>query len=92
MSFNFQCQVLRPIMSSDQISEESESSDGARPLCLDQFLKLAGICGTGGQAKVVIQGGEVRVNGAVETRRRRKLSAGDKVQYGGKTFLPDPWL
>lgn len=79
-------------MSSDQSSADSEFTSDGRPLCLDQFLKLSGICGTGGQAKVVIQSGEVKVNGTVETRRRRKLAAGDTVQYGGKTFLPDPWL
>lgn len=53
---------------------------------LDQFLKLSGIVGTGGQAKPLIQGGEVRVNGQVETRRGRKLKAGDVVQFEGKSF------
>ncbi len=48
-------------------------------ICLDQFLKLAGVCGTGGQAKVRIQAGEVLVNGRVETKRRRKLVPGDIV-------------
>lgn len=53
--------------------------DGLR---LDQFLKLNGIAETGGQAKVMIQAGEVKVNGVVETRRRKKLSPGDLVQVG----------
>lgn len=48
---------------------------------LDQFLKLQGVAGTGGQAKFLIQAGEVRVNGAVETRRRRTLHLGDVVEY-----------
>lgn len=47
---------------------------------LDQFLKREGLVGTGGQAKWVIQEGAVQVNGAVETRRGRKLRAGDKVE------------
>ena len=47
---------------------------------LDQFLKLAGAVGTGGQAKLLIQDGLVRVNGEVETRRRRQLRPGDVVQ------------
>ncbi|MCL4204931.1 MAG: RNA-binding S4 domain-containing protein [Pirellulaceae bacterium] len=47
---------------------------------LDQFLKLRGLAGTGGQAKVLIQMGEVRVNGEIETRRRRKLHPGDIVE------------
>jgi len=56
-------------------------------LRLDQFLKLRAISGTGGQAKMMIQNGEVKVNGEVETRRRRKLSMGDVVEVCGKQFL-----
>ena len=62
------------------------------PLCLDQFLKLTGIAGTGGQAKLMIQGAEIRVNGEVETRRRRKLAAGDVVEVDGHTYSPDEFL
>ncbi len=62
------------------------------PLCLDQFLKLTGIAGTGGQAKMMIQGGEISVNGVVETRRRRKLSAGDAVEVDGHIYSPDEFL
>lgn len=54
---------------------------------LDQFLKVQGLVGTGGQAKLVIQGGEVRVNGAVETRRKKKLRAGDRVTFNGQTLV-----
>lgn len=53
---------------------------------LDQFLKLIGIAPTGGQAKLMIQNGDVLVNDAVETRRGRKLRAGDRVTIGGQTF------
>ena len=56
----------------------------ARGFRLDQFLKFTGLCGTGGEAKVRIQGGEVRVNGEVETRRSRRLAAGDVVEIGGE--------
>ena len=51
-----------------------------RPLRLDQFLKLCGIAETGGHAKVLIQGGEVLVNGEVETRRRKQLALGDVIE------------
>ena len=54
---------------------------------LDHFMKLSGMVSTGGQAKVVIQGGEVSVNGVVETRRRKKLSQGDKVTFAGQTIV-----
>ena len=62
------------------------------PLCLDQFLKLVGLAGTGGQAKMMIQGGAILVNGEVETRRRRKLAAGDVVEVDGNTYSPDEFL
>ncbi|MBR8840656.1 MAG: RNA-binding S4 domain-containing protein [Stigonema ocellatum SAG 48.90 = DSM 106950] len=53
---------------------------------LDQFLKLVGIAPTGGQAKLMIQSGDVKVNGTLETRRGRKLVSGDQVTMGGQTF------
>jgi ribosome-associated protein len=56
---------------------------------LDQLLKVKGIATTGGQAKLLIQAGEVRVNGRVETRRGRKLVQGDRVSTLGETFEVD---
>ena len=56
---------------------------------LNQFLKLMGIVPTGGQAKLMIQGGEVLVNGMVETRRGKRLLPGDQVIVAGKTFVVD---
>lgn len=53
---------------------------------LDQFLKFQGVVQTGGQAKLLIQSGEVKVNGAVETRRGRKLVKGDRVMTLGETI------
>ena len=55
-------------------------------LRLDHFLKMEAATGTGGQAKLMIQSGEIKVNGEVETRRRRKLVVGDVVEVGGKKF------
>lgn len=54
---------------------------------LDQFLKLKGIASTGGQAKLMIQSGEVKVNGILETRRGRQLVAGDRVTVADQTFI-----
>ena len=54
---------------------------------LDAFIKWQGLAETGGQDKLDIQDGLVRVNGKVETRRGRKLVRGDKVTYRGKTVL-----
>lgn len=54
---------------------------------LDQFLKLQGVVQTGGQAKLLIQAGEVKVNGTVEVRRGRKLVPGDRVYTMGETWV-----
>ena len=62
------------------------------PLRLDQFLKLSGLTGTGGQAKILIQSGEIRVNGTIELRRRRKLRAGDLVEFDGERYPVDQFL
>jgi ribosome-associated protein len=51
-------------------------------MTLGQALKASDLVGSGGEAKVVIQAGEVRVNGEVETRRGRKLKEGDVVEVG----------
>jgi len=56
------------------------------PLPLGAFLKLAGAAGTGGHAKVLIQSGEVTVNGEVETRRGLTLQPGDVVGLGGREY------
>jgi len=53
-------------------------------MTLGQALKASNLVGSGGEAKVLIQGGEVRVNGEVETRRGRKLSRGDLVEAGSE--------
>ena len=49
-------------------------------ITLGQLLKALDIVPTGGQAKMVILDGEVKVNGAVEMRRGRKLRHGDVVE------------
>ncbi|WP_448572855.1 RNA-binding S4 domain-containing protein [Trichothermofontia sp.] len=68
-------------------------SDHPKQIKLDQFLKWVGVTATGGQAKMIIQAGEVRVNGERVTQRGRQLKTGDRVTVGGQSFtveLPDP--
>lgn len=48
---------------------------------LQDLLKLSGLAATGGMAKIVIQNGEVKVNGEVCTMRGKKLRTGDRAQY-----------
>ena len=47
---------------------------------LDGVLKFAGVVGTGGEGKMLIRAGQVRVNGRPETRRGRRLHPGDRVE------------
>lgn len=54
---------------------------------LGQALKLAGLVESGVEAKEVIQGGLVKVNGTVDTRRGKKLVAGDEVHFDGDSFI-----
>ena len=54
-----------------------------RPITLDQFLKHRNVADSGGEAKQLIQAGLVRVNGVAESRRGRKLVAGDRVEMDG---------
>ena len=54
---------------------------------LDAFLKYAAMVGTGGEAKMVIADGIVKVNDEVCTMRGKKLRAGDKVEFAGQTLL-----
>ena len=54
---------------------------------LNTFLKIKNLASTGGQAKQLIRSGAVLVNGIIETRNRRKLIAGDKVEINGKKYI-----
>ena len=51
---------------------------------LDALLKFASMVGSGGEAKNLIQNGEVTVNGEVCTMRGKKIRSGDKVSLGGE--------
>ncbi len=53
---------------------------------LNAFLKISGVEGTGGRIKIIIRSGSVKVNGETETRDKRKLHAGDVVEYLGKRY------
>ena len=60
------------------------------PITLGQFVKLAGLAPTGGDAKMLVVGGQVRVNDAVDTRRGRKLAFGDVVSIGQERAVVTP--
>ena len=53
---------------------------------LQDLLKLAGVVYTGGEAKVLIQEGQVQVNGEVCTMRGKKLRPGDRFSFNGSVY------
>lgn len=53
---------------------------------LGQALKAVGLAESGVEAKLVIQDGQVMVNGQVEVQRGKKLFAGDVVEFAGETI------
>ena len=52
---------------------------------LGQALKASNLVSSGVEAKLVIQDGQVEVNGEVDTRRGRKLVPGDMITFDGKS-------
>ena len=56
------------------------------PVELYKILKFAGLVGSGAEAKAVVAEGQVKVNGDVETRKRKKILAGDLIEFGTETL------
>ncbi len=54
---------------------------------LDQLLKYSNLCPTGGDAKLMVQDGEVKVNGEKCTMRGKKIRPGDRVSVPGASVL-----
>lgn len=71
-----------------------KKKDASRPLeitteyiKLQDAMKLANLVGSGGEAKVLIQEGQVTVNGEICTMRGKKLRPGDSFTFQGQTIL-----
>ena len=54
---------------------------------LDQLLKALGLVGSGGAAHVMVEAGEVQVDGKVESRKRAKLRPGQQVRFAGEQIV-----
>lgn len=59
--------------------------NGQEYIELNVLMKLLGLVDSGGMAKMFILNGEVKVDNVIENRIRRKLRAGDKVLFQGKS-------
>lgn len=78
-----------------KIAAEPAASAGTEPkevairdeyIKLDSFLKFAGAVLSGGEAKELIQGGKVSVNGEICTMRGKKMRPGDEAELGGRIY------
>ena len=56
------------------------------PVELYKILKVEGLAENGGAAKLIVSEGHVKVNGAVETRKRRKIVSGDLIEFQGEAL------
>lgn len=56
------------------------------PVELHKILKFHGLVASGGEAKQAIDAGLVKVNKQLEMRKRRKMLAGDQIEFDGQTF------
>ncbi len=57
-----------------------------QPIELFKILKFEGLVGTGGEAKLVISDGQVRLNGKVETQKSKKILSGDVIEFQEETL------
>ena len=58
----------------------------SEPVELYKILKFEGMVHSGGVAKLAIESGDVLVNGQVETRKRKKIVAGDVIEFNGESI------
>jgi len=58
-----------------------------QPVELFKILKYEGLVSSGGEAKAVIDDGQVTVNGETETRKRKKIVAGDTIEFMNESFV-----
>lgn len=58
-----------------------------QPVELFKILKFEGMASTGGEAKLLIADGQVKVNGTKELRKRKQIVADDVIEFDGETFV-----
>ena len=67
--------------------ENSDDKDTKEHITLNIFLRINKLAATDGQAKLLARSEAVKVNGIVETRKKKKLSEGDVVEVKGQKFV-----
>ncbi len=61
--------------------------EGSEYIELIKLLKVTNICGSGGEAKHIVDEGEVKLNGEIESRKRAKLRIGDKIEVFNEIII-----
>jgi len=61
--------------------------EGKEFIELNKLLKIMKITGSGGEANYLIENGEIKVNGEIETRKRNKLRSGDVIKFEDNTVV-----
>lgn len=69
------------------MSQTVEVELTSSPVELYKVLKFEGIAASGAEAKILIEQGMVMVNGETETRKRRKIVAGDEINFEDITLV-----
>jgi len=72
------------VINAEVASAMRKVSISTEPLELYKVLKFDGMTGSGGEAKLVIADGLVKLTGLVETRKRKKVVAGDVIEFAGE--------
>jgi ribosome-associated protein len=71
------------MMTGKEIIESDVVEISSEPIALHKLIKLANLVASGGEAKYIITEGLVTVNGAVETKKGKKIFSGDIVEFQG---------
>ena len=61
--------------------------EGSEYIELIKLLKVTNMCGSGGEAKHIVDEGEVKLNGEIESRKRAKLRVGDKIEVFNEVII-----
>jgi|GEM_PF-386244 len=77
---------IKKVKAKVQIREPKILNINGDIIPLDSALKFAGVVGTGGQAKIIIQAGEVKLNGEICDKRTKKLRNGDQFEFENKLY------
>jgi len=68
------------------MSKHREVEIDREPVELFKILKFEGLCESGGEAKSMIEQGQVSLNGKPESQKRKKIMSGDVIKYAGQTL------